>query len=77
MEKEKTIGDYAEEWWKLEGNKVPESNTEEWKIMYELWHRFAFVDFRLDEDDYKYDSSGKLKTFDKKTKSGHRYRFEN
>lgn len=31
----------------------------------------------INEDDYKYDSSGKLEKFDRETKSGHRYRFEN
>ena len=42
---EKTFGEQAVEWGKEQGIKVPERGTPEWKIFYEKFIDWAFVNF--------------------------------
>lgn len=42
-----SLAEHAEAWWTENGNTVPDENTEEWKIMYELWVKFAFEEFDI------------------------------
>ena len=37
-----TLGKHAEQWWREQGEEVPEQNSQAWKAMYEKWVEFAF-----------------------------------
>lgn len=42
---EKTLANFAEEWYKEQGKIVPDKNSKEYDEMYQSWVEFAFADF--------------------------------
>ncbi len=46
IDKDKTLAEHAEAWWKEQGNIIPPKNTKKWNEMYKKWIEFAFKDFK-------------------------------